>query len=75
MGERSAKLRVGIDRRGIGHSGCFGAFAEEKPQLLGSYRDWFAYQVGTGAERQCYVLSQPKQTTSGRHEAGRNRSS
>lgn len=39
------------------------AAAEEKPQLLGSYRDWFAYQVGTGAERQCYVLSQPKQMT------------
>ena len=40
-----------------------GAVAEEKPQPLGSYRDWFAYQVGTGADRQCYVLSQPKQTT------------
>jgi hypothetical protein len=40
-----------------------GAMAEEKPQLLGSYRDWFAYQSGTGAERQCYALSQPKQST------------
>lgn len=42
---------------------AWGAVAEEKPQLLGSYRDWFAYQIGTGAGRQCYVLSQPKQMT------------
>lgn len=37
------------------------AVAQEKPELLGSYRDWFAYRVGSGAERQCYALSQPKQ--------------
>jgi hypothetical protein len=37
------------------------AAAQDKPELLGSYRDWFAYRVGTGADRQCYALSQPKQ--------------
>ena len=38
-----------------------GAVAQDKPELLGSYRDWFAYKVGSGADRQCYALSQPKQ--------------
>jgi invasion associated locus B (IalB) protein len=37
------------------------AMAQDKPELLGSYRDWFAYRVGSGVERQCYALSQPKQ--------------
>ena len=37
------------------------AVAQDKPELLGSYRDWFAYRVGSGAERQCYALSEPKQ--------------
>jgi hypothetical protein len=36
--------------------------AEQKPTLLGSFRDWHAYRVGTGAERLCYALSQPKET-------------
>lgn len=35
--------------------------AQQKPELLGSYRDWFAYAVGKGADRQCYVLSEPTQ--------------
>ena len=39
------------------------ALAEEKPDLLGTYHDWFAYKTGTGANRQCYALSQPKQTS------------
>jgi hypothetical protein len=38
-----------------------GAMAQDKPELLGSYRDWFAYRVGGGTDRQCYALSQPKQ--------------
>ena len=36
--------------------------AEEKPELLGSFRDWHVYQTGAGANRLCYVLSQPKET-------------
>ena len=35
--------------------------AEEKPALLGSFRDWHVYSVGAGADRLCYALSQPKQ--------------
>ena len=34
--------------------------AQEKPELLGSFRDWHVYQTGTGANRLCYALSQPK---------------
>ena len=43
---------------------CFAgtAAADEKPELLGSFRDWFVYQVNTGADRLCYALSEPKQT-------------
>jgi len=37
------------------------ALAQEKPELLGNYRDWFAYKVGTGVDRQCYALSEPKE--------------
>ncbi len=33
-----------------------------EPTLVGSYKDWFVYQVGTGADRNCYALTQPKQT-------------
>ena len=36
--------------------------AEQKPSLLGSFHDWHAYSTGKGANRLCYVLSQPKQT-------------
>lgn len=36
--------------------------AQEKPSLLGSFTDWHAYSTGKGANRLCYVLSQPKQT-------------
>src|SRR5262245_26667513 len=35
---------------------------EDKPALLGSFKDWHAYSTGKGANRLCYVLSQPKQT-------------
>jgi len=38
------------------------AAAEQKPTLLGSFRDWYAYSTGTGANRLCYALSQPKET-------------
>jgi hypothetical protein len=65
---RRLKRESGVQNYGLGSTVvalailvASGAVAEEKPQLLGSFRDWFAYQVGTGAERQCYVLSQPKQ--------------
>jgi len=35
--------------------------AEQKPALLGSFRDWHVYQTGTGANRLCYALSEPKE--------------
>jgi hypothetical protein len=38
------------------------ATADQKPDLLGTYHDWFVYKTGSGTERQCYALSQPKQT-------------
>ena len=35
--------------------------AEDKPELLGSFRDWHVYQTGKGPNRLCYALSQPKE--------------
>jgi len=36
--------------------------ADQKPELLGSFRDWHVYQTGMGADRLCYALSEPKAT-------------
>jgi hypothetical protein len=30
------------------------------PTLAGSFSDWFVYNTGTGKDRVCYALSQPK---------------
>ena len=35
--------------------------ADDKPELLGSFRDWHVYQTGKGPNRLCYALSQPKE--------------
>ncbi len=35
------------------------AFAAEKPVALGTFKNWSAYTAGTGADKTCYVLSQP----------------
>lgn len=47
----------------IAFSGLFAspASAAEAPKLLGKYDDWAAYAYGTGKDRICYVLSEPKQ--------------
>ncbi len=37
--------------------------ADNKPELLDSFRDWHVYQTGTGPDRLCYALSQPKELT------------
>jgi len=37
--------------------------AEQKPELLGSFKDWHVYSTGAGANRLCYALSEPLQTT------------
>ena len=37
--------------------------AEDKPDLLGSFREWHVYQTGKGPNRLCYALSQPKEMT------------
>ena len=37
------------------------AEAQEKPTLVGSFRDWHVYSMGAGTNRLCYALSEPKQ--------------
>jgi len=41
-------------------AGLMPAAAADGPKLLGAYRDWSAYETGSGDARVCYVLSQPK---------------
>ncbi len=36
------------------------ANAADAPKLLGKYDDWAAYTYGSGKDRICYVLSEPK---------------
>jgi invasion protein IalB len=43
--------------------------AEQKPALIGDFRDWHVYRMGAGANRLCYALSEPKQMS----PAGANR--
>src|SRR4051812_7841098 len=40
------------------------AQAQPKPELVGTYgKQWFVYKNGTGADRVCYVLGQPSNST------------
>jgi hypothetical protein len=46
------------------------AWAADEPNLLGSFREWHVYSAGTGADRTCFAVAPPKDTT----PAGVNRS-
>jgi Invasion associated locus B (IalB) protein len=50
--------------------GAQAALAQEKPTLVGSFRDWHVYSMGAGANRLCYALSEPKQKTPGNVRRG-----
>ena len=39
------------------------AAAADEPNLLGSFRDWHVYTAGSGAERSCFAVSPPQQTS------------
>jgi hypothetical protein len=47
----------------LGTSSAAFAAAQPRPELLGTYRDWHVYTNGTGANKVCYALSEPKQST------------
>lgn len=36
------------------------ALAQQGQQLLGQFNDWSAYTAGSGAQKVCFVISQPK---------------
>jgi hypothetical protein len=38
-----------------------GAIAAEKPNLVGTFKDWHVYSAGKGKTRTCYALSVPKE--------------
>ena len=43
-----------------GVAGLVPAAAADNPTLLGAFKDWSAYTVGSGASKTCYALAQPK---------------
>jgi len=45
-----------------GLSGGLAAAADE-PKLLGSFKDWFVYAAGKGANRTCFAVSMPMEST------------
>jgi len=38
------------------------ALAAEKPNLVGTFKDWHVYSAGKGKNRTCYALTVPKET-------------
>lgn len=45
--------------------------AAAEPKLLGTYRDWDAFQLGFGGSKQCYIVSQPKAKSPARVNHGK----
>ncbi|MBI1330099.1 MAG: hypothetical protein GC166_09380 [Alphaproteobacteria bacterium] len=39
---------------------AFPAAAADAPKLLGAFKDWSAYAVGTGSSQVCYAIAKPK---------------
>ena len=52
-------LRAGLIAASIAASLVGAALAGERPNLLGTFKDWHVYAVGKGKERSCYALSEP----------------
>ena len=46
----------------FGSASAWAAQAQNAPKLEGTYREWFVYSSGTGADKVCYALAQPKAT-------------
>jgi hypothetical protein len=55
-----AAIFTGIASLGIAALLASPAGAADAPKLLGKYDDWAAYTYGSGTDRICYVLSEPK---------------
>jgi len=39
------------------------AATTDEPKLLGSFKDWFVYSAGKGANRTCFAVSMPTEST------------
>jgi hypothetical protein len=53
---------VALLAAGAAVAGLSPAAAAESPTLLGAFKAWSAYTVGSGASKTCYALAQPKST-------------
>ncbi|HVV65237.1 MAG TPA: invasion associated locus B family protein [Rhizomicrobium sp.] len=51
---------LGLIAAAIASLVCASAAADTPPTLLGSFKDWSAFQASASGGRTCYALSQPK---------------
>jgi hypothetical protein len=56
------RVRTGLVGASFAASLVCGALGAEKPNLLGTFKDWHVYSAGKGKDRTCYALSTPKET-------------
>jgi len=54
-------LRAGLVVTWVAACVVGGALAAEKPNLIGTFKDWHVYSVGKGKNRNCYALTMPKE--------------
>ena len=54
-------IRAGVVVASVAACIVGGALAAEKPNLVGTFKDWHVYSAGKGKTRTCYALSVPKE--------------
>jgi len=54
-------MRAGVIAASIAACVVGGALAGERPNLIGTFKDWHVYSAGKGKNRTCYALTAPKE--------------
>jgi len=54
-------FRAGLIASSVAACVVGGALAGERPNLIGTFKDWHVYSAGKGKNRTCYALGVPKE--------------
>jgi len=54
-------FRAGLVAASVAACVVGGALAAEKPNLVGTFKDWHVYSAGKGKNKTCYTLAVPKE--------------
>lgn len=54
-------LRAGLVAVSVAACVVGGALAAERPNLVGTFKDWHVYSAGKGKNRTCYALTVPRE--------------